>query len=186
MKERCLETEGHDLVCHPYTPALAVSAISARVTGCDEHWLSLRWRIEGAGRLVVARPAGHGRADDLWATTCFELFVMSGERAYAEFNLSPSEQWAAYDFADYREGTADRAVPRDPDSTFRPGSRFAIFDAAIPRKALPELPARIGLSAVIEETDGTKSYWALAHPPGKPDFHHPTCFAATLAPPQTS
>ena len=36
---------------------------------------------------------------------------------------------------------------------------------------------RLGLSAVIEETSGRKSYWALAHPPGKPDFHHADCFA---------
>jgi hypothetical protein len=35
----------------------------------------------------------------------------------------------------------------------------------------------IGLTAVLEQTDGTKSYWALAHPPGKPDFHDPACFA---------
>ena len=42
----------------------------------------------------------------------------------------------------------------------------------------------LAFSAVIEETGGTKSYWALTHPPGKPDFHHPTCFTATLpAPP---
>jgi hypothetical protein len=181
MKERCLETEGHDLVCHPDTPALAVSAVGARVAGCDEHWLTLRWRIEGAGRLVVPPLARRGRADGLWATTCFELFVMRAEPAYAEFNLSPSEQWAAYDFIDYREGMAGRAMLRDPDCTFRPGIRFALFDAAIPRKALPELPARIGLSAVIEETGGVKSYWALAHPPGKPDFHAEACFAATLA-----
>ena len=32
---------------------------------------------------------------------------------------------------------------------------------------------RIGLSAVIETTDGALSYWALAHPAEKPDFHHP-------------
>ncbi len=43
---------------------------------------------------------------------------------------------------------------------------------------------KLALSAVIEETDGTKSYWALRHPPGAPDFHHPDCFALTLeAPP---
>ena len=34
--------------------------------------------------------------------------------------------------------------------------------------------------AVLEEKDGTKSYWALAHPGGKPDFHDPGCFAAHL------
>ena len=38
-----------------------------------------------------------------------------------------------------------------------------------------------GLSAVLEETDGTKSYWAVAHPDGdKPDFHDAVCFAAHL------
>src|SRR3546814_3736372 len=37
----------------------------------------------------------------------------------------------------------------------------------------PDNGAKLALSAVIEELDGTKSYWALAHPPGKPDFHHP-------------
>lgn len=39
------------------------------------------------------------------------------------------------------------------------------------------------ISAVIEEADGTKSYWALRHPPGKPDFHHPDCFALELPAP---
>jgi hypothetical protein len=49
---------------------------------------------------------------------------------------------------------------------------------------LPGLPSdsawRLGLAAVIEETSGRKSYWALAHPPGKPDFHHSDCFALEL------
>ena len=37
-------------------------------------------------------------------------------------------------------------------------------------------------TAILEEVDGTKSYWALAHPVGeKPDFHAADCFAATLA-----
>ena len=39
---------------------------------------------------------------------------------------------------------------------------------------------RLGLAAVIEETDGNRSYWALAHPPGDPDFHHSDCFALAL------
>jgi hypothetical protein len=41
---------------------------------------------------------------------------------------------------------------------------------------------RLGLSALIEETSGRKSYWALAHPPGKADFHHPDCFVHELSP----
>lgn len=49
------------------------------------------------------------------------------------------------------------------------------------RLGLPaDAPWRLGLSAVIEETSGAKSYWALAHAPGKPDFHHPDAFALDL------
>jgi len=33
---------------------------------------------------------------------------------------------------------------------------------------------------VIEETSGRLSYWALAHPSGKPDFHHADCFACEI------
>jgi hypothetical protein len=42
-------------------------------------------------------------------------------------------------------------------------------------------PLHLGLSAVLEATNGDKSYWALAHPPGKPDFHHADCFALELS-----
>jgi hypothetical protein len=38
----------------------------------------------------------------------------------------------------------------------------------------------LSLSIVLEETDGTKSYWALAHCSDKPDFHAPDCFVGRL------
>jgi hypothetical protein len=133
--------------------------------------------------------AGKGRADGLWRTTCFELFVAhegegEGKGGYAEFNLSPSERWAAYDFAAYREGMATRAAPRDAVCTLRRGDKLAFFDAAIPVAALPPLPWRFGLAAVIEEEGGAKSYWALAHAGEAPDFHDPACFTETLAAPE--
>jgi len=39
---------------------------------------------------------------------------------------------------------------------------------------------RLGLSAVVESVDGGLSYWAMRHPPGKPDFHHVDAFALQL------
>ena len=174
----------HSLTAHPTHPPLAVKAIEARVIGHDANWLRLRWRIEGAGQLVVPPFAGKGRADGLWKTTCFEAFLKpEGGVAYVELNLSPSERWAAYDFAEYREGMAERPFPREPECTMRLGTGLAIFDAAVPVGGLPDLPCDLGLSAVIEEQGGVISYWALAHPEGKPDFHHPACFAATLPAP---
>ncbi|MEC7623147.1 MAG: hypothetical protein VYA25_03070, partial [Pseudomonadota bacterium] len=113
---------------------MAVTAIETRITHDDRNWLGLRWRIETASELVLPAPAGKRREDGLWQTTCFELFLQpDGVSAYCEFNLSPSERWAAYDFSAPRAGMAQRALPRDPVCTMRAGSRFAIFDAAIPR-----------------------------------------------------
>jgi hypothetical protein len=171
----------HALLAHPDHPPLEVSAIEARIIGRDGNWLRVRWRVEGAQRLVVPPFAGRGRADELWQATCFELFLRpDGGAPYLEINLSPSERWNAYDFEAYRWGMAERPFPREPECTLRLGSSFAIFDAAIPAAALPEAECAMGLSAVIEEQGGVKSYWALAHPDAKPDFHAPACFAATL------
>jgi hypothetical protein len=39
---------------------------------------------------------------------------------------------------------------------------------------------QIGLSAVVEDINERLSYWALRHPPGKPDFHHPDNFALEI------
>jgi len=39
---------------------------------------------------------------------------------------------------------------------------------------------RLALSAVVEETDGRLSYWAIAHPGERPDFHHRDGFVLPL------
>ena len=179
--------ETHHLIAHPLAPPLGVSGVSATIVRAAEGWIGLRWIVAGAQRLVVPALAGRGRADELWRTTCFELFVMAGEGpGYSEFNLSPSERWAAYDFSGYREGMTSRVVPRAPVCTWRGGGAAAIFDAAVPLSALPAPPWHYGLSAVIEEEGGHRSYWALSQPPGQPDFHDRACFAGTLAAPAKS
>ena len=182
MKDRDLET--FDLTAHSAHPAKSVSGVAARILSLDQNWLTLRWKVDGASALVVPPFAGRARADGLWQTTCFELFVKAaGAEGYAEFNLSPSERWAAYDFTGYRAGMVERMVQPAPICTPRRGQSMLIFDAAIPASALPPLPWVYGLTAVIEAEGGHKSYWAMAHPPEKPDFHDPACFAGRLAAP---
>jgi hypothetical protein len=102
--------------------------------------------------------------------------------AYSEFNFAPSERWAAYDFTGYRAGMTERATPRAPVITPRRGRDVLICDVALPLAALPSLPVRYGLTAVIEEAGGVKSYWAVAHRE-RPDFHDPACLAGVLAAP---
>ena len=45
---------------------------------------------------------------------------------------------------------------------------------------LPSSAAGGARAAVVEEADGRLSYWALRHPPGRPDLHHADAFALRL------
>jgi len=121
------------------------------------------------------------RADELWRHTCFEAFVRpSTGSTYYEFNFSPSTQWAAYQFSSYRSGMRDATEIAAPRIEVRSTAESYTLQAALELEAL-SLPWRLGLSAVLEETNGHKSYWALAHPPGNADFHHADCFALELS-----
>jgi hypothetical protein len=126
---------------------------------------------------VVARV----RADELWRHTCFEAFVRpSTGSAYYEFNFSPSTQWAAYQFSSYRSGMRVATEIAAPRIEVRSTAESYTLHAALKLDQLSP-PWRLGLSAVLEETNGRKSHWALAHPPGKADFHHADCFALELS-----
>ncbi|HEU4970112.1 DOMON-like domain-containing protein [Sphingomonas sp.] len=140
----------------------------------------LTYRVDGADAVKVPEVCNPGRQDGLWQRTCLEAFVALDHEAYIELNFSPCAEWAAYRFDGYRLGMTALDIP-PPSIAPVFGRRILELGISI---ALVELtPLRLGLSAVIEEKDGTKSYWALRHPPGdKPDFHHPDCFALELPP----
>ncbi len=174
----------HELVPHAAFPPDSVRSVKARI-GIVGTWLQLRWRVEGSAKLVIPPFAGRHRADELWRTTCFELFAQArGQDAYCELNLAPSEAWAAYDFSEPREGMTNRRLSHDPVITPRNGRDLLIFDAAMPLSDLPALPLDYGLTCVIEEEGGILSYWAMAHGDVKPDFHDPSCFAGSIAAPE--
>ena len=98
--------------------------------------------------------------------------------SYREWNFGPSGEWAAYDFTACREGRTDAEVAA-PYLRVEDNFTWWAFGATISVDAAGAW--ELGVSAVLEEADGTKSYWALAHPNAeKPDFHDPACFAAHL------
>ena len=145
----------------------------------------VEFHVQGGTSLLLPPQAKPARTDGLWRTTCFELFLMpKGTNSYLEFNLSPSFAWAAYQFDDYRTGGRDLPLTFDPKVELsRTSNGILSVYAELDVSAAGHAETAMGLSAVIEETDGTKSYWSLAHPPGAPDFHHPACFVARLPAP---
>ena len=41
---------------------------------------------------------------------------------------------------------------------------------------------RYAVDVILERKEGGLSYWAVRHPEGRPDFHHPSTFALELSP----
>jgi hypothetical protein len=139
--------------------------------------LSLEYQLSGpVADVLWPETVAPRRADGLWQATCFEVFATTTQ-GYVEYNLSPSGAWAAYRFDAYRQG--GRALETPPPAAMMrhaPAMAALTADVTLP----PDASGAIGLSAVIQTRDGVISYWALAHPSDKPDFHHPDSFVLTI------
>jgi hypothetical protein len=177
------------LKCHPDSRCTAAARIEVEVARRQPGSLVLCYVVTGKMRgLRMPTVTAPARTDGLWRHTCFEAFVRaSPSAAYYEFNFAPSMQWAAYGFGGYRSGMRVASGIGAPGFEVESSEECYRLRVSPELDRLPGLPGdaawRLGLSAVIEETSGRKSYWALAHPPGKADFHHSDCFALELPAP---
>ncbi len=171
------------LACHPCSQTAVVRGISAsaRIGGAGK--LAVRFELDADVTQLVIPPARTpGRTDELWRHTCFEVFVaLPDSDAYVELNFSPSGEWAMYGLVGYRRGMTPLEVRRAPRVAVRTASQGLMLEAVTYLEELPMpepgSPLRAGVAAVIEERDGRVTYWALAHPAARPDFHHRLGFA---------
>ena len=170
------------LQCHPLSEEGFVDGITVQVDRAEDGRLQIKYTLHGLiDEMHLPEVAQPERTDGLWKDTCFELFCGGAdEGSYVEFNFAPSGQWAAYAFTAYREGMTEiPCAPPHIDCTAGEG----IFDMTITMdlpESLRTVDVMAGFSAVIADKDGRIAYWALAHPPGKADFHHKDCFALQL------
>jgi len=170
------------LVCHPRTPSEAIEGIEALVGIAPDNTLTVLYTLQcDLSCLRIPDPRWSRRADGLWQHTCFEAFVMADRGSgYREFNFSPSGEWAAYNFRGYRDGGELDSASAPAIAVRRTPNRLEL-EAQIDRDLLPRgRSLRLGLSGVVEDTGGARSYWALQHPPGEPDFHHADSFTLQL------
>ena len=171
----------HSLDWHPAFMPQAVESVAVRWGAVGTGRVMLRWRVDGGQKLLVPPRRSPARADDLWKTTCFELFLAFEGGRYREFNFSPSGQWAAWDFSGYRSRTGDYTPVAIPSISADSGHR--VFTTTVFIDAAELAGARAAsLTAVLQEKDKRLSYWAARHPDLNPDFHNPACFVIPLAP----
>jgi hypothetical protein len=179
---------GMELQRHPGSPPSPVERIEALAVHLPDGKFSLVFTLLGDVERVLLPPPGEPvRRDGLWRSTCLEAFVRPPrEDFYFELNFAPGGGWAAYRFDSYRSGMKPLDVPPPIISSVRGTTHYGLvagIDLAAEFELAPWETWLGGLSAVIEADDGSLSYWALAHPAGKPDFHHPDCFTLELPPP---
>jgi hypothetical protein len=171
------------LAPHPDHGCSTVEAIKVSTERQPDGLLSLVWHVVGAVDAIAwPEPASHEFADLLWQHSCFEAFVgAQGEAGYREFNLSPSSRFAVYAFDGHRAGMRRAEDAAVVEQRFSRSAGRAELRAVLRLDGLAEAACwDVGLTAVIEERLGAKSFWALAHPDGAPDFHDRDCFALEL------
>jgi hypothetical protein len=176
------------LTLHPDSPRFPSIHIDVDVARPRAGRLVLSYVVAGTiSDLRLPPVTAPARTDELWRHTCFEAFVRASRGPeYYELNFAPSTQWAAYRFSGYRSGMRVASEISAPRIEVQASAERYTLRAALELDRLSGLPRdapwRLGLSALIEDASGRKSYWALAHPPGNADFHHADCFAHEFSP----
>ena len=124
------------------------------------------------------------RKDDLWKATCFEFFLaVKDQPPYWEFNMSPSGDWNVYAMDAYRqvnmrEESAFAQLPFE----FRKAGPQLVLDLSIDLNPIlhHNQPLQVGITSVIQTLDESETYWALAHPGQRADFHLRESFVKQL------
>ena len=175
----------HALLCHPALAGDSPCTVTASATLAPDGSLRLEYQLRGTDILIPARQTP-GQADGLWQHTCCEAFVAAGEAPeYREFNFSPSGQWAAYRFTEYRERDMQFCAADVPRIDFAASADAFRLTASLPATLLPSAnELQISLTCVVEGVDQGKTYWALAHCSPQPDFHLRPSFTLTLKVPK--
>jgi len=143
--------------------------------GRDGDDLVVRWSLRGdVDAIAVPAPAaGPARRDALWTDTCFEVFAARlGDPGYWELNLAPSGDWNVYRFAGYRQQMRPEAAAAALGCAVAQNSRALTVQLRCPLAGFAVDGAlELGVGVVLRSPTGALSHWALAHAPGRPDFH---------------
>ncbi len=151
--------------------------------------LSIVYTLSGHLSSVVIPAVGQSseRRDRLWEKTCFEFFIMQGEKPsktspYWEFNLSPTGEWNVFALSGYRDGLKEESAFSTMPFTVRTSPTELYLQISVDIASLPLTaePLFLGVSAVLLLAKERETFWAVAHSPSEADFHHPDSFVIPL------
>lgn len=175
-----------DFTLSPFAPGPALAPFSITGTISREGTrLALSYRLAGPlQELQLPDPAPvPARRWLLWEATCLEFFLapQTGP-GYWEFNLSPAGHWNVFRLTGYRQGIEEEpALEALPFHVTRLPQLLTLSIAVDLAPLLSaSTPVKAAVSAILQHHDDVLSFWALTHPSGQPDFHHPQGFCLKL------
>jgi hypothetical protein len=169
-------------------PAPNIPQIS--ITGeisLQDNIVNLRYSLSGKIENILLPPAAvnPSRKDELWQETCFEFFLaIKNQPQYWEFNLSPSGDWNIYHMDAYRRVgfREETSIQRLPFEVRNETGEFHLNALVDLHPMLPPVQfLEFGITAIIQNSDGNETYWALAHAAPFADFHLRESFILGLA-----
>jgi len=113
------------------------------------------------------------RKDNLWKSTCFELFLASKtNKKYLELNISPSLDFNIYKFSDYRLGMKNENNLEILEINRKKEDNYFALNFIIRKKTIFNIKDIIfNISAIIKYSNDKSMYYAINHDEKKPDFH---------------
>lgn len=173
-----------NFILYPFGTAFdsAILSLSGSITRNDNRLILKYDLIDNQSQVLIPAKMLPDRKHNLWETTCFEFFVgAQSDRAYWEFNLSPSGDWNVYHFEDYRTGmqeeTAFSSLPFEVETRSHHTTLMIELDLTI-LQLTP--PLEVSVTAVIEQLNHNTTYWAIEHRGTEADFHIRESFGLKL------
>lgn len=174
----------------PFTVPGAAAPLAIQITGTvalGTGVVDITYLLSGATQHVKYASAGTqaSRQNDLWRTTCFELFMkLPASPEYWEYNLAPNGDWNVYRFTGYRSALQPelQITKLHLVAGISPAGLASLQGKLPLPSSLADQQLVVGISSVIEDHEGRLHYFALRHGGAKPDFHDPTGFDIKLGP----
>ncbi len=128
----------------------------------------------------------HARVMKLWEKSCFELFIKNADNSYIEFNFSPEFEFNCFYFAGLGDALCEYSRMDSVKIDILLSLDVFHLIAEIDKKKFPESffmnkgHLKVGITSVIQDKNGSISYWALSHHDTRPNFHDFKSFKANL------
>jgi len=142
------------------------------------HKLLLTFRIEGElEKYVFLEKREKKRVDELWRSTCFELFLASSKsEEYYELNFSSSLAWNYYYLSEYR---AEVKEVENVALSINTSIKENIYEVNIILESNEfnfELFDMYNIATILLTREGERTFWSLHKMEENPDFHNKEFF----------